>query len=285
MEGTRHLQSLTQWQMKKDCLAFGFADYRENGGRYVQSDMQFAQLVQDMIRVTEELTSDEKIADSINLDLTYFFQKKPRQDDKVESAMMQLTWSNDARNLLDSIGEKNYEDLEGPDMIQSQIHGYDYQDEMYRQAQSVSLKNKVVSAFYFDKTERFAGIQTIDIHNAAVSSLTFTEGDKLTTRALIPSEWTNSLPHLQKFYDGTRLVGFRSEKACDRANDILSVTPIYYSIDEDMCSDPQMRAVTDGMLEEIPAYGVTCEELFTQSTLRQIEHVVKNHSSDDLVST
>ena len=78
MEGTRHLQSLTQWQMKKDCLAFGFADYRENGGRYVQSDMQFAQLVQDMIRVTEELTSDEKIADSINLDLTYFFQKKPR---------------------------------------------------------------------------------------------------------------------------------------------------------------------------------------------------------------
>lgn len=150
--------------------------------------------------------------------------------------MMQLTWSNDARNLLDSIGE-NYEDLEGPDMIQSQIHGYDYQDEMYQQAQSVSLKNKVVSAFYFDKTERFAGIQTIDIHNAAVSSLTFTEGDKLTTRALIPSEWTNSLPHLQKFYDGTRLVGFRSEKACDRANDILSVTPIYYSIDEDMCSD------------------------------------------------
>ena len=215
-----------------------------------------------MIRETEELTSDEKIPASINLDLSYFFQDMPHQSDKVESAMMQLTWSNEAKDLLDAVGE-NYENLEGPDMIQSQMHGYDYPEEMYQMAKTVSLKNKVVSAFYFDKSERFAGIQTTDIHDASVSSLTFTEVENLTSRTLIPSDWTSSLPHLQKFYDGTRLVGFRTEKACDRANGILSVTPIYYSIDQEVCGDALMRAATDGMMEEIPAYGVTCEEVYT----------------------
>jgi len=60
-------------------------------------------------------------------------------------------------------------------------------------------------------------------------------------------------------YGHTRLVGLRTQKLCDSAQDVVSVQPIYYSVDEQMCTE-YLQELTSGMLEEIPAFGITCEE-------------------------
>lgn len=62
----------------------------------------------------------------------------------------------------------------------------------------------------------------------------------------------------------TRLVGFRTTKRCEEAEKIMSVQPIYFSIDETMCKE-YLTPITKGLSEEISAYGPACSQLIADS--------------------
>lgn len=62
----------------------------------------------------------------------------------------------------------------------------------------------------------------------------------------------------------TRIVGFRTTKSCENAKQIMSVQPIYYSVDEKICKQKLIK-LTPGLLEEIPSYGPECAAVPVQS--------------------
>jgi len=47
----------------------------------------------------------------------------------------------------------------------------------------------------------------------------------------------------------------------------MSVQPIYYSVDEDVCKNV-LVAISQGMLQEIPSYGPSCAELSAQQQMQ-----------------
>ena len=65
------------------------------------------------------------------------------------------------------------------------------------------------------------------------------------------------------------MVGFRTEKSCDDSHDVTSVQPIYYSVNEKIC-DTYLNNFTYGMLQEIPNYGITCDELISQHSIADL---------------
>ena len=74
------------------------------------------------------------------------------------------------------------------------------------------------------------------------------------------------------FYD-TRLIGFRTSKYCKGDQNIKSIQPIYYSLNENICKN-ELEMVTDDMMEEIQGYGLDCEAF----ELR--EHHIKSFASE-----
>ena len=60
--------------------------------------------------------------------------------------------------------------------------------------------------------------------------------------------------------DHTRLIGFRTTKRCRSDKQIMSIQPIYYSIDERMCKS-YVDYVSQELYNEIPAYGAECSDV------------------------
>ena len=79
-----------------------------------------------------------------------------------------------------------------------------------------------------------------------------------------------------KNYDSTRLIGFRTSKLCQQTDYFSGIQPIYFSTDERMCKD-HLFPLLEGMLEEIPAYGLTCGDASTN----QVLNVISQDASHD----
>ena len=65
---------------------------------------------------------------------------------------------------------------------------------------------------------------------------------------------------MMESYMTSRLVGFRTTKTCDDAHHLIGIQPIYYSVDDKVCNG-YLTKLSSGMLEEIPTYGETCNEM------------------------
>jgi len=129
---------------------------------------------------------------------------------------------------------------------------------MFAAEERISLKNKVISTFYFDDNGRFAGLRTYDVRTKAFEE----------HHAALPYDMLHLLAGkddqiLMNSYDNTRLVGFRTKKTCDDAHDLMGIQPIYYSTDKEICKD-HLNVLSSGMLEEIPFYGESCNETITK---------------------
>ena len=73
---------------------------------------------------------------------------------------------------------------------------------------------------------------------------------------------------LRDINNNTQIIGFRTTKACKEAKKIMSIQPIYYSIDRNMCLKT-LKPLSHGMLQEIPQYGPTCN--FTKTAELSLE--------------
>jgi len=80
------------------------------------------------------------------------------------------------------------------------------------------------------------------------------------------AELTAEMNDFRGVLSHTRVVGFRTTKSCESAKQILSVQPIYYSVDEKVCKE-RLVQLTPGLLEEIPSYGPECAVVAAAATV------------------
>ena len=124
----------------------------------------------------------------------------------------------------------------------------------------LSLEEKVVTSYLFDQDGVFAGVRLYSRESGTTSTVSFKRGDpEGSTLDGLADDF-----FLIENSDVLRLVGFRSTKTCEQARQILSLQPIYYSIEPSLC-DPDNHAsgllpLSEGMLQEIAAYGPQCGE-------------------------
>lgn len=111
----------------------------------------------------------------------------------------------------------------------------------------MELSGAVLESVLLDDHNEFAGFRFYEL-NGLLNSM---EGYALTE--LDEAQITN-LPNEVSLIEGqsrhTRLVGFRSTKRCEESKTIMSLQPIYYSIDEKMCTE-NLLSLSGGMLSEI----------------------------------
>ena len=127
---------------------------------------------------------------------------------------------------------------------------------MYRDNMNfmVQFTQANVGAFLFDKNEHFAGVRYVSSHSQQTFNDTPIHLKELT-------EEQNELMYYMKRGDqNTQIVGFRTTKACEGAKQIMSVQPIYYSIDKTMC-EQHLLPLSANQLEEITEYGPSCAEI------------------------
>ena len=116
--------------------------------------------------------------------------------------------------------------------------------------EKVSLRRKVICAFYFDQDGSFAGIKTYDIDSKMYESHTAAIAiDRL--RQPLPDDMI-----MMADYELARLVGLRTLKSDQNSSNILSVQPIYFTQGKVLCDDV-LQSLTPGMLDEIPTYMTT----------------------------
>ena len=65
----------------------------------------------------------------------------------------------------------------------------------------------------------------------------------------------------------TRIVGFRSTKRCREDYTTMSIQPIYYSINENMCKNI-LKPMTKNLINEVPNYGPECSEVAASAPSR-----------------
>ena len=83
----------------------------------------------------------------------------------------------------------------------------------------------------------------------------------------------------------TRLIGFRTTKRCESSKFIMSLQPIYYSLDEEMCTEV-LTSLSASHLDEIGGYGPTCAQATAELALtldpeeefRKIGHPIINEA-------
>ena len=112
--------------------------------------------------------------------------------------------------------------------LMPQQHGHVFKH-MYNPDDDMNLDGFVIASVLFDERGYFSGFNLMD---------TWT-GDLMVLSPL--QAGTGGLNNIDNHMDlikgnpHTRLVGFRTTKRCESDNNIMSVQPIYYSIDEQMC--------------------------------------------------
>ena len=105
---------------------------------------------------------------------------------------------------------------------------------MYQRVEAMELSGAVLESVLLDEQNEFAGFRFYELDGL----LDQKEGFALTE---LDEAVITSVPNEVSLIEGhsrhTRLVGFRSTKRCEESKTIMSLQPIYYSIDEKMCTE------------------------------------------------
>lgn len=150
--------------------------------------------------------------------------------------------------------EMQFFDEEFP-RLEPQQHGHIFKN-MYNVDDDQSMQDKVIVSVLFDDQDLFSGFSLMSTTNGDLTILSpMAAGDGNMRNVDNDMELVKANKH-------TRLVGFRTTKRCSSAKQIMSVQPIYFSINEDMCKKV-LKPITRGMLEEIPHFGPSCDEIDT----------------------
>lgn len=138
---------------------------------------------------------------------------------------------------------------------------------MYAEDEQISLVNRVITAFHFDKSSHmFVGFQLKDVITGYVQNVRAYDID-------FSDIYTEEVEQsLIDSYATTRLVGFRTNMKCRAAHRIMQVQPIYYSVSSDICSNV-LQPVDPLMLYELPGFGRECSdmELIKTTKIQQID--------------
>ena len=103
------------------------------------------------------------------------------------------------------------------------------------------MRDSEIESIYYDSANNWAGFKFKDL--ARDIYRIDSPGDKDKLREV-------EMPYGKKHLN-TRLIGFRTTKRCQTDKKIMSVQPIFYSIDEDLCKN-QLIIPTDAQMSEIP---------------------------------
>lgn len=117
----------------------------------------------------------------------------------------------------------------------------------------VELSDSLIDAFYFDEEGHFAGFRFVNAETGEIFEDTPLNAGNLKVEK-------NEELEMKDYKHHTRLVGFRTTKSCHGAKNIMSLQPIYYSVNKQMCEE-HLQSLSMGMLEEIPFYGPECAEV------------------------
>ena len=138
------------------------------------------------------------------------------------------------------------------ELIPAVVHGYEFEG-MYDVEDSMTLQDSVIESAVFDKEDNFAGFILLDVKAGELIE------DSPFDTAGMRMEY-NDPELLGDANSHTRVAGFRTTKRCSTAKTILSVQPIYYSIDEKMCKET-LKPIPTEMFNEISSYGLDCKYL------------------------
>ena len=114
---------------------------------------------------------------------------------------------------------------------------------MYKRDDYIELKDYAISAVLFDDAGFFAGFKFID---QLTKEVLYDQPVRTNKKRL--SEQDNHEELILGTEGHTRIVGFRTTKACESSKRIMSLQPIYYSLDRRMCTEVLK---SPGLLEEI----------------------------------
>lgn len=121
---------------------------------------------------------------------------------------------------------------------------------MYSTADAVSMKHLVIESVLFTPDGYFSGFELKDLDLGILLPIAPESMDGQLMKVRNAAELVGADKH-------TRLVGFRTSKLCQEATKIMSVQPIYFSVDRAMCKD-FLTPITKGLTEEISSYGPRC---------------------------
>ena len=96
----------------------------------------------------------------------------------------------------------------------------------------------------FDHDYNFAGLEFKNLSTGVLSS------DNINNSEYLPYFVQNDA-RLLEAESHTRIIGFRSTKRCREDYTTMSIQPIYYSINEEMCKNI-LKPMTKNLINEIP---------------------------------
>ena len=134
----------------------------------------------------------------------------------------------------------------------SVAHGYSFEN-TYRSDEITKTEGKVLHAVLFDHDYNFAGLEFENPVSGNVTS------DNIENTKYLPYKVHNDEEFLTA-NSHTRIVGFRSTKRCREDYTTMSLQPIYYSINENMCKNI-LKPMTKNLINEVPMYGPECSEV------------------------
>ena len=147
-------------------------------------------------------------------------------------------------------------------------HGHSFQG-MYSQTETIEMKNKILSGFYFDNNSNIVGYQLTNL----------TDGVK-TNRVFAPFQQEKDQLFLEvdsallSAHDTTRLIGFRSGKTCHGSKAVNQIQPIYYSIDKQLCTQV-FKPIEQRFLSELPFYGEECGSSKASTDQKEAQQMLK----------
>ena len=132
-------------------------------------------------------------------------------------------------------------------------HGHVFRN-MFNPDDVMGMEGYVIASVLFDERGFFSGFNLMETRTGELFVISPLEaGDGRL------NEVDNDMA-LIKGNKHTRLVGLRTTKRCANAKEIMSVQPIYLSVDEDMCKNTLID-ITRGMTQEISEFGPSCDEI------------------------
>mmetsp|Transcript_31059 Transcript_31059/g.41169 ORF Transcript_31059/g.41169 Transcript_31059/m.41169 type:complete len:186 (+) Transcript_31059:372-929(+) len=131
-------------------------------------------------------------------------------------------------------------------------HGFIFEG-MWNNGDEVELKDFILASVVFDQNDHVAGLKYMQPSTKEILIDT-----PLRAAQLYEDRGDRRL--LEDITGHTRLVGLRTTKECEGSKNIMSVQPIYYSIDKKMCTEV-LQSLDQGLLNEISSYGPTCAEV------------------------
>ena len=246
-----------------DCIALSPIIFGHPGA-FMQSDMQFAQeAIKDMrdFYVYEDDKKD-KIKEGISMGILSRFFMKEGTDDEMVASELHVEYGMDLQTELDAFMAampiEIQDQVREQPKVKSTVHGNDF-GQMYTDEDAKTLTRMVINSVLFDKDDNYAGMIFEQVENGRL--VVQSPIDTSNLRKAKNSEV------MKKANAHTRIIGFRTTKRCHSAKQILSVQPIYYSINREMCNEV-LKPLSAGMMNEINSYGPECAEDARQDLLQ-----------------